>query len=145
LIAGGCCLGPDGAEVLAELLTKMAGSLTVLSLDTAELEGDGVKKIIGAYDGIESTTVLEVLRLAENDLEESSLDALMGLKLPKLRLLSLKENAELEDLDDKKSEIKSKLSPAVVLIDDDDDEEVAVPEEPDAQINELADQLAGVL
>ena len=141
---GGCCLGPDGAEVLGELLTKMAGTLKKLSLETAELEDDGVKKIVAAYEGIEEKTVLEVLRLAENELEEASLDALMDLKLPKLRLLSLKENMELEDLDEKKSEIKSKLAPAIVLIDD-DDEEMEVQEEPDAEVDELANQLAGVL
>mmetsp|Transcript_42401 Transcript_42401/g.102134 ORF Transcript_42401/g.102134 Transcript_42401/m.102134 type:complete len:451 (+) Transcript_42401:228-1580(+) len=141
---GGCCLGPDGGEVLGELLTKMTGSLKVLSLETAELEDDGVKKIVAAYEGIEDKTVLEVLRLDENELEEASLDALMDLKLPKLRLLSLKENIELEDLDEKKSEIKSKLAPTFVLIDD-DDEEMEVQEEPDAEVDELADQLAGVL
>lgn len=137
-------MGPDGAEVLAELLTKMAGTLKALSVETAELEDDGVQKIVAAYDGIEDKTVLEELILAENELEEASLDALMDLKLPKLRLLSLKENMELEDLDDKKSEIKSKLAPAVVLIDD-DDEEIEVQEQPDAQVDELADMIANVL
>lgn len=116
----------------------------MLSLETAELEDDGVKKIVAAYEGIEDKTDLEVLRLAENELEEASLDALMDLKLPKLRLLSLKENMELEDLEEKKSEIKSKLAPAIVLIDD-DDEEMEVQEEPDAEVDELANQLAGIL
>ena len=139
LSSGGCCLGPDGAEVLGELLTKMASSLKVLGLETAELEDDGVEKIASAFAGVDN--VVEVLRLAENELEEGALNALIGVDFPKLKLLSLKDNMELEDLDDKKKEIKDKFSNAVVCIDDDDEE---VVEKPDEEVDALADAFAGL-
>ena len=137
---GGCCLGPDGAEVLCELIGKMASSLKVLSVETSELEDDGVSKIASAFSGVDN--VVEELRLSENELEEGALDALIGASFPKLRLLSLKDNMELEDLEDKKKEIRDKFPNAVVCIDDDDEEEVA--EQPDAAVDALADQLAGL-
>jgi hypothetical protein len=141
-------LGPDGGPILAELLTLMAGSLKVLDLETAELEDDGVQGIVSAYEGIGRTTVLEKLDLADNDLGETSLDVLMNLDLPKLKVLSLKGNMDLEeeDLEDKKALLKSKFASigCIVLIDE-DDELVEVQEEPDEQVDELADQLAGVL
>ena len=112
----------------------------MLSVETSELEDDGVSKIASAFSGVDN--VVEELRLSENELEEGALDALIGASFPKLRLLSLKDNMELEDLEDKKKEIRDKFPNAVVCIDDDDEEEVA--EQPDAAVDALADQLAGL-
>lgn len=141
---GGNGLGPDGAEVVRELITAMASTLKVLNLETAELEDDGLCKIVSALSSVDN--IVEELRLAENELEEVSLDVLIGATLPKLRLLSLKDNMELDDLDDKKAELRSKFPNAVVCIDDDDEEEPAVVVEvPDASVDALADQLAGML
>lgn len=134
-------MGPDGAEVLGELLTKVASTLKVLGLETAELEDDGVGKIASAFAGVDN--VVEVLRLAENELEEGALDALMDVDFPKLKLLSLKDNMELEELDDKKKEIRDKFSNAVVCIDD-DDEEIEIVEKPDEEVDALADAFAGL-
>jgi len=141
LNTGGCCLGVDGAEVLVELITKMIPTLKVLSLEMAELEDDGVAKILSAFDD-ETDNVLEELRLSENELEEASLDALLNANLPKLRLLTLKDNMELEGLDDKKAELKAKFSKTCIFINDDDEEE-EIREDQDADVDALADQLAG--
>ena len=143
LFLGGCCLGPDGAEVLGELITKMATSLKVLSLETAELEDDGVGKIASALAGVGNNTI-EVLRLGENELEKGSIDALLDVNLPKLKLLSLKDNMELEELDEKKQEIKDKFSHATVCIDDDDNDEI-IEEKPDEEVDALAAALGATL
>jgi Ran GTPase-activating protein (RanGAP) involved in mRNA processing and transport len=136
---GGCCIGPDGAEALNELLTKVKDSLKVLKLETDELETDGLGKIISAFDG--STNGLTHLHIDENELEEGAIDALLKSNLPNLRLLSMKENMDLEDVDDdKKQELRDKFPNARVFIEDSDEGDDG--EQADDAVDELAQQMA---
>lgn len=139
---GGCGVGPGGAAALRELLVEKRGTLKKLKLATDELEDDGVECIIASFEG--GDNVLEELRLDENEL--GSLKAFMDAKLPNLRLLSIKENMELEELedfDDWKQKLRDNFPKALVLIDD-DDEEPTVQEEADAEVDALADALAAL-
>ena len=137
-------MGPDlGAEAMQELLTEIRGTLKVLKLETDELENDGVSKVLAPFN--ELRNVLNVLCLDENELDDGVVDALLGCNLPNLRRLSLKDNMELEELDDdKKEEIRAKFKGAKVAFDDDEDDGDEDDEEPDADVDDLAAQMASL-
>ena len=118
-------------------------TLKELKLETNELENDGVEKIIGAFKG---ENVLTTLILDSNELDDASIDILMEANLPKLRVLSLKDNMDLEEADDeKKDELRNKFPGASVLIADDDKApEADVVEKADADVDALADALAAL-
>ena len=136
--SGGGCLGPDGAEALQEALKANLMSTKTLQFRTAELEDEGVASIVGAFEGEDN--VLEVLRLDENELGEAALDALIGANFPNLRMLSLMENLDLEDFDDKKQALRDKFPKARVCFDEDDQEE-EVAEDKDDDVDALTAQL----
>lgn len=125
------------------MLREKLDTLKELKLETDEMENDGVEKIIGAFNG---DNCLEHLRLDENELDEGIVDILLDANLPKLRLLTLKDNMDLEEADDdQKEKIRNKFSGATVCIADDDEEAAAeVVEKPDADVDALADALAGL-
>lgn len=125
------------------MLREKLGTLKELKLETDEFENDGVEKIVAAFEG---ENVLTTLKLDENELDDGAIDFLMEGNFPSLRVLSLKENMDLDEADDdKKEELRSKFPSAAVLIADDDElPRAEVEEKPDADVDALADALAGL-
>lgn len=118
------------------MVREKLSSLKVLKLELCELGSDGVEKILAAFKG---DNCLERLYLDENELDDAAIDVLLGANLPKLVLLSLKDNELDEADDDKKEELRKKFSNATVIISDEDEEaaKAAEKETSDADIDAL--------
>ena len=101
-ILGGCEIGEEGAEVIAKFLGEHLDTLKVVGLGLNEFGNAGVKTILDAFSG--KKNCVEKLVLDENDLEEDAIDFLLEANLPALKVLSLKENMDLEEASDEKKE-----------------------------------------
>lgn len=140
---GACALGPYGAESLAELVKANIGTLKTLKLETNELENDGVEKLLSVF--CDDNNVLTELWLDENDLGEDIVSAILACKIPNLNRFSLRENPDLEELeDDKKEAVRKKFPNAKVFIDEEDDEGDGDEQKGDVAVDDLAAAMAGL-
>ena len=74
--------------------------------------------------------------------DEEAINALLASHLPCLKILSLRDNMDLEDVeDDKKNELREKFSKAKVYFEEDQSE--SEQEKKDAEVDDLAGLLAG--
>ena len=127
---------------MQELIKSNLSTLKILKLETNEMENDGVEKVLSAFN--DESNVLTQLWLDENELSEDIVDTILSCKLPKLRRLSLKDNMDLEEVeDDKKDAIRKQFANAKVYFDEEDDEGDN-EEQQDAEVDDLAAAMAGL-
>mmetsp|Transcript_17337 Transcript_17337/g.47329 ORF Transcript_17337/g.47329 Transcript_17337/m.47329 type:complete len:461 (+) Transcript_17337:116-1498(+) len=138
---GGCELGTDGAECLANFCSterqpQLLGQLLELALDTNELGDEGVATLIPAL--VQGALQLQHLDLESNELEKEATVCLVQNKLPSLQSLNVADNM---DMPAKWGAKLSALYDEVKI--DDDLEDGDDDDDGDEDVNELADQLSG--
>ncbi|CAB9524954.1 Ribonuclease inhibitor [Seminavis robusta] len=139
----GCIVTPEGGEAMQEMLQQQAASLKELKLETNELGSDGVECILKCFADIDNPP-LQHLRLDENELDEAAITALLDATFPNLRRLTLKDNMDLDELDDdKKAELRAHFSKARIYFDEEvDGKEEDHEDAPDAAVDALTAQMA---
>jgi hypothetical protein len=127
-------LGAKGARVLADFLQTQTECLVLLHAATNEFGDEGIPILLEPFSACRN--VLEELSLEMNEIEEEGTKALISAFFPKLRVLNLRDN---DDMNQK--HIRAKYGDRVSFGEDaiDEDEDGG---DDDDELNDLVAQMA---